>query len=131
MFKNAVLINKSEIGSSVDQKEYKHITNRVIEFSVKEKKGVTELEDMIKKMFGNGDISASDDAPTTGIRPKGPPLKAHDALKSAIEAIEGGIEANMTFIDIENAISALGEITGQTVAEEIVDRIFHSFCVGK
>ena len=37
----------------------------------------------------------------------------------------------MTFIDIENAITHLGEITGQTVAEEIVDRIFHTFCVGK
>ena len=37
----------------------------------------------------------------------------------------------MTFIDIENAITALGEITGQTVGEEIVDRIFHRFCVGK
>lgn len=126
-----VLINKSEIGSSVDKKEFKHFTDRVIEFSVKEKKGVAELEDMIKKMFGNGDISSSDDALITSIRHKDALVKAQDALKSAIEAIEGGIEANMTFIDIENAISALGEITGQTVAEEIVDRIFHSFCVGK
>ena len=86
---------------------------------------------MITKMFGNGDISSSDDALITSIRHKDALVKAQDALKSAIEAIEGGIEANMTFIDIENAISALGEITGQTVAEEIVDRIFHSFCVGK
>ena len=53
------------------------------------------------------------------------------AVKSAVDAIDGGIPLNMTFIDIENAISALGEITGQTVGEEIVDRIFHSFCVGK
>ena len=44
---------------------------------------------------------------------------------------EGSFATTLSFIDIEEAISALGEITGLTVSEEIVDRIFHSFCIGK
>ena len=82
-------------------------------------------------MFAKGELESDSDAIVTSVRHKDALSKAKDALVSAIGAIELGIELNMTFIDIENAISALGEITGQTVAEEIVDKIFHSFCVGK
>ena len=39
--------------------------------------------------------------------------------------------SDMTFVDIEDAVSKLGAVTGMSVGEEIVDRIFHSFCVGK
>ena len=50
---------------------------------------------------------------------------------SAIDAIKMGLPVDMTSVDIENAISCLGTITGLTVGEEVVDRIFHEFCVGK
>ncbi len=126
-----VLINKSEGESLVDKDAFSDFTDKIIEFSVKEKKGLDTLEGMVSEMFSAGEISADDEAVITNIRHKDALVKAKEALKSAIDAIEAGIEANMTFIDIENAISALGEITGQTVAEEIVDTIFHSFCVGK
>lgn len=126
-----VLINKSEEESLADKEELKSISHKIIEFSVKEKKGLDELEKTVAEMFSMGEISQNDDAVVTAVRHKDALIKARDALKGAINAIECGIELNMTFIDIENAISALGEITGQTVAEEIVDRIFHSFCVGK
>lgn len=126
-----VLINKSEEKSLADKEELKSISHKIIEFSVKEKKGLDELEKTVAEMFSMGEISQNDDAVVTAVRHKDALIKARDALKGAINAIECGIELNMTFIDIENAISALGEITGQTVAEEIVDRIFHSFCVGK
>ena len=82
-------------------------------------------------MFDAGEIAQSDDAVITDVRHRDALQKAKSSLESAVEAIGAGIPANMTFIDIENAITALGEITGQTVGEEIVDRIFHRFCVGK
>jgi len=82
-------------------------------------------------MFESGDVQNSDEAIITNIRHEEALKKARTALKSALQAIDTGIPLNMTFIDVENAISALGEITGQTVGEEIVDRIFHRFCVGK
>ena len=127
--KTIAIINKTEDGVAFDKNkiDFEHI----IEFSVKTGKGYEVLEDTVSKLFGAGDIAVSDEAVITSVRHKDALTKAKTALSSAVDAIENGIEHNMTFIDIEDAISALGEITGQTVAEEIVDRIFHSFCVGK
>lgn len=126
-----ILVNKTDEAVVCDVSSLKKVSDKVIEFSVKSKKGLDELEDLIKVMFNSGDIEANDEAMITGVRHKQALLKAREALAGAIDAIISGIEINMTFIDIENAISALGEITGQTVGEEIVDKIFHSFCVGK
>ena len=126
-----VLINKYEDKVICNTDRLKEISDKVIEFSVKTRKGLDVLEATVKEMFGAGEIGISDEVVITAVRHKDALLKAKDALRAAIDAIEAGIELNMTFIDIENAISALGEITGQTVGEEIVDKIFHSFCVGK
>ncbi len=129
--KTIALINKCEGMNLVDRGEISNISDYVIEFSVKENRGMDELESTVARMFSSGDITESDDTVITNVRHKDALVKAKSALASAIAEIESGIELNMTFIDIENAISALGEITGQTVGEEIVDKIFHSFCVGK
>ena len=126
-----ILVNKADEKVICDVSRLKAVSDKVIEFSVKTKKGLDEFEALVKEMFGSGEIESNDEAMITGVRHKQALIKAKDALESAIDAIISGIEINMTFIDIENAISALGEITGQTVEEEIVDRIFHSFCVGK
>jgi len=126
-----VLVNKSECDIVCDVDKLKSLSDNYIEFSVKTHKGLDELEETVSRMFKSGQICIGDDAVVTNVRHTDALRKAKEALESAINAIESGIELNMTFIDIENAISALGEITGQTVGEEIVDKIFHSFCVGK
>ncbi len=125
------LINKAEDGVCFDYKRLGGGFDEVIEFSVKTGMGFDVLENAIRDMYFVGDIAESDRAIITNVRHTDALIKASSALEGAIDAIESGMEINMTFIDIEDAISALGEITGQTVAEEIVDRIFHSFCVGK
>lgn len=55
--------------------------------------------------------------------------------KKAMENLENGLRAGMPkdllYIDLEDAAAGLGEITGETVQEEIVDRVFEKFCVGK
>ena len=130
--KNAIaLINKYELQKCVDEEYIKQKIKTVIPFSVKEKRGLAELTEQIENMFDMGKINANTDSVITNVRHTDSLKKAKTALKSAINAIEDKIPINMTFIDIENAISALGEITGQTVGEEIIDRIFHNFCVGK
>ncbi len=126
-----VLINKAENGIKADMTELYDIFQTVIEFSAKEGLGLDKLGEAIDKMFDVGDIASSDEAIISNVRHRDALRKAEEALGGAIDAIELGMEPNVTFVDIEDAISALGEITGQTVGEEIVDRIFHSFCVGK
>ena len=67
----------------------------------------------------------------TNMRHKEACIKALEAVRGAISLYESGMEKNLSYIYLENAISALGEITGMSVSQEIVDQIFHRFCLGK
>ncbi len=57
--------------------------------------------------------------------------KALDALTRADAANQDGMPYDLLFVDLEDVLSALGEVTGQTVQEEIIDQVFSRFCVGK
>ena len=57
--------------------------------------------------------------------------RASSHIKQAVSDLEGGIFPDIVSIEIENAISSLGEITGQTVSDEIIHNIFAKFCLGK
>ncbi len=58
-------------------------------------------------------------------------LRSRESIENALNAVYSGITSDMIAIDVQLAIEAFGEIVGQTVSEEIVDRIFHDFCLGK
>ncbi len=127
---SVALVNKSDAASLNDMSCLEESFDRIIEFSVKNNQGLTELEAAIKEMFEIGRIENGSDI-ITNARHKDALARADVALASAVMAIESGISIDTTFIDLEDAISALGEIVGLTVSEEVVDKIFHSFCVGK
>ena len=57
--------------------------------------------------------------------------RALAAVIRAQEALESGVTPDAMLTDVEDALSALGELTGQSVREDITDRIFERFCVGK
>ncbi len=124
------LINKCDIASEAEIKNKLKDFDRIISFSAKTGKGMPELEKAVKEMFEIGEIENNSDI-ITNARHRDALFSAKLSIDSAIEAIEAGISEDTTFIDLENAISHLGEIVGLTVSEEIVDKIFHSFCVGK
>ena len=129
--KTIALINKTDSGSAVDADELRKYFEYVIEFSVKKEKGVSELEAAIGELFDMGSIANDASSVITNARHRDALIKAKTAIDSAINAQRCGISVDTTFIDLEAAASALGEIVGLTVAEEIVDKIFHKFCIGK
>ena len=57
--------------------------------------------------------------------------RAMDALDRAVSAIDGGDPLDVVEIDLRDALGALCEITGEDASEEVVDRVFRNFCVGK
>lgn len=124
------LINKCDKAKLKNEDILKESFNRIIHFSAKTAQGLSELEAAIKEMFEIGEIENNSDI-ITNARHRDALIKAQTSLTCAISSIEMGISPDTCFIDIEDAISALGEIVGLTVSEEVVDRIFHSFCVGK
>ena len=58
-------------------------------------------------------------------------VRARDAIRRAREALAAGLTPDAILTDAEEALDALGELTGRTAREEIVSRIFSRFCVGK
>ena len=57
--------------------------------------------------------------------------RAGEAVRRAREALEAGFTPDALLTDVEEALAALGELTGQSVREDVTDRIFSKFCVGK
>lgn len=96
----------------------------------KQKRGIEHLAEHIEKMFSLGEISADGNITITNLRHKQALAAAKVHLESALAAIFK-MPLDLVAIDVTNAIEALGEITGQTVSEEIIERIFSRFCLGK
>lgn len=130
--KRIILVNKSDIAKA-DINYIKSISDGspVIEISALTGSGADELAKAIKDIYKLGDLSTSDGTIITNMRHKKALGKTEAALARAVSAIRVGMPADIAAIDINAAIEALGEITGETVSELIVDSIFHNFCVGK
>ena len=58
-------------------------------------------------------------------------MRAKDAVAHARAAIEAGVEPDIAEVDLRDAIDALGEITGESVTQDVIESIFSRFCVGK
>lgn len=91
--------------------------------------GLDDLADAVAELFPEGDVA--DGAVLTNERQQEAALRAQRAISRAAEALEAGMTADAVLTDAEEALSALGELTGRTAGEEIVSRIFQRFCVGK
>jgi tRNA modification GTPase len=57
--------------------------------------------------------------------------RAHESILSALQGLKLGLTPDAALIDVEAAMEAMGEVTGNTVREDITARIFERFCVGK
>ena len=128
-----ILVNKTDIsgGKFTEEVRSRAAGSHVLEISAKTGAGIDEFSKLISKMYNIGEISASRRSVITNARHKAALVNAAEALVNAVNAIDAGIPQDMASIDINIACEFLGEITGITVTEEVVDSIFHNFCVGK
>lgn len=96
------------------------------------KHGTTDaLSEVIDRLFTDGDIVIGEDAIVSSARQYAALKRAHECLARAREALVTGQPADMYLYDLCEGLSALGEVDGRTVGEEIVAEIFSHFCVGK
>lgn len=95
-----------------------------------EPQGIDTLEAAISNLFltrqlAPGQVYLSNTRQRDSLR------KALDALARAADACRSGMPYDLLYVDLEDALTALGEVTGVTVQEEIIDQVFQRFCVGK
>ena len=92
--------------------------------------GLDRLEAAVAALFPAGEAPDSGSL-LTDQRQEDAARRARDAVRRAKDALEGGLTPDAVLTDAEEALDALGELTGRTAKEEIVSRIFSRFCVGK
>lgn len=93
--------------------------------------GIELLEQKISEMVLQGQVSVDDQVLVTKLRHKQALQKALRHLEDVILGIEANIPLDLISIDLKAAWEAIGEITGTTVSEDLIDRIFNDFCIGK
>ena len=98
--------------------------------SAKTGRGLDELEEAVAALFPP-DRAAPAGELLTNARQAGAAARAAEAAERARGALAAGVTPDALLTDVEEALSALGELTGRTVREDITDRIFERFCVGK
>lgn len=92
--------------------------------------GMEELEQAVSALFPAGDPAEAGSL-LTDQRQEEAAGRAREAVRRALEALESGFTPDAVLTDAEEALEAIGELTGRTAKEEIVSRIFSRFCVGK
>ncbi len=93
--------------------------------------GLTDLERGIVELIFSGGVVAPDTLLVTNPRHKQALLEALDHVKAAQHAAKTGLPTDLLAIDVTAAVDALGEITGETATEDLLEVIFSEFCVGK
>lgn len=123
------VVNKSELPGSIN--EGNEIFKDAVYISAKTGKGFPELKERIEELYFNGKIDLKNNAIVANARQYTALIKTSECLKRALDAHRTGVPSDIIGIDIELALSELGQLDGRAVSEEIVDRIFSRFCVGK
>ena len=125
---NAVaLINKTDLGNAVIPSDLPFMT--VIHICAKTGEGLDQLADIVDTMFEGS--APCDGSILTNARQYNAVRRAYDAIGRALRGLKRGLTPDMVLIDVEEAMEAMGEVTGATVREDITARIFERFCVGK
>ena len=127
---HAVVLTKSDLGAAVDEGEVMHAfpdAQRIVVCAVTGE-GMEELRRLIVSFAPeeDGESSALSQA-----RHAQAALRACDALEDAMRSIDDGMPLDVCAVDLAAALDCLGEITGETMSEDVISKVFERFCVGK
>jgi len=128
-----LLVNKDDLPSRLTSKELANILPGVprLTISALTTAGIDRLEDALVDLILGGRVSVADTPLVSNPRHKALLQQAKEHAQAAIEAQEAGLSADLVSIDVRAATEALGEITGETVTEDLLETIFSNFCIGK
>lgn len=124
------VINKIDLEDKVDKKYITDNIENVVYISAKQQDNIHELKNMIEKIAGTEGFD-----PSAGIianeRQRNAIRNAVNSLYEAKESLAMGMTMDAITVSLQETIDYLLELTGEKAGEEIVDSVFHNFCVGK
>lgn len=134
--KRIVILNKTDLEQKLDRDELKQLmpdgNETIIPLSVLKNDGLDKLEEEISRLFFNNGIENSQNTViVTNARHLALLNKAEQSLDAVLKGIEAGMPVDLCQIDMTAAWDDLGEITGDSYQDELLDQLFSQFCLGK
>lgn len=131
--KCVILVNKSDLEQKVSVEEIRGMQPEfpVLSISAKTEEGLDCFKETVKKLFYRGELQMNDEVILSNARQKQCMDEAYQSLNLVVDHLEEGIPEDLLTIDLMNAYESLGHVIGEEVEDDLVDRIFSKFCMGK
>ena len=121
------VLNKQDLGAVIEPSDLPF--SYIVPVSCKDGTGFDLLEQAFDMLFP--DDAPCDGSLLTNARQADAIVRAKKSVDAALRSLRAGFTPDAVLVDLESAMSALGEVTGRTMREDITNRIFERFCVGK
>ncbi len=132
--KRVVVVNKKDLPLEISQEDVRRLfpEDPIISISALKNEGIDELKQTIYSSLVHRDMRATPEhLIVANIRHKKTITQVKDNLSNAMKGLEEGTSLEFIAFDIRSALEALGELVGETSTEEVLNRIFEQFCIGK
>ncbi|SFQ22120.1 tRNA modification GTPase [Lachnospiraceae bacterium XBB1006] len=127
-----VLLNKMDLSEVITKEDLEAKLHKpVVCISAKNQEGLPEFISLVKEIFFKGELSFNQEVFITSARQKDCLISCKDSLNQVLHSIALGMPEDFFSIDLMNAYTELGNITGESVGEDLVNEIFSKFCMGK
>jgi len=128
-----VILNKSDRGLHIELNMLRRLWPNAsfVHTSTLTGEGLSDLENTIAELMLGGKILTSEGVLVTSARHQEALRRAAEHLRAAISSLEQALPLDFVSIDLRAAYDALGEVTGETASDDLLDRIFSEFCIGK
>jgi len=126
-----LLVNKIDLKQNLNQDLELGAEDKFLTISAKYGQGLEKLEQAIQDLVGSGELKTDSAYMITRERHYESLRRAKKHLEDTKSALLSNLSYDFLTIDLKAALTALGEINGQTASEDIIDRIFKDFCIGK
>lgn len=130
---SVVLINKNDLERGFTNDDVRELVNDpvIIETSLINNEGIEEIENHIEELVYGGELSQHDSTMVNNVRHIELLKQSRDSLSDAMNMTLAREALDFIEVDVRNAYELLGEITGETVSDDIINEVFARFCLGK
>lgn len=130
-----LVVNKIDLapasGAGLFHEQAQAGPTRAVRISAKTGEGLDDLRDTIRSLFVRPDFEPNEGAIVTTLRHRTCLLNAAEAIRRSLQSVRDNASKEFVAMDLRGAIDALGEITGAVTTDDILERIFRQFCIGK
>ena len=124
------IINKTDLETKLDIDKIKSTISNIVFISAANGEGRDEIIKAVEKIAGTSQLNPSEGI-LSNERQRSNVFNALNSVREAKAAVETGMTFDAVTVSLEDAISELLEMTGEKTSDEVIDRVFHNFCVGK